>query len=66
MWNFAKHVLPKQPWWQLSMILKTSVKICEDLSLGNISESPREHKYNELHMEHNKALGIHNLVRNFG
>jgi hypothetical protein len=33
------------------MILETSLEICEDLSLGSISESPWEYKYNELPME---------------
>ncbi len=33
------------------MILETSLEIGEDLSLGNISDSPWEHKYNELPME---------------
>jgi hypothetical protein len=33
------------------MILEASLEICEDLSLGSISESPWEYKYNELPME---------------
>ncbi len=37
------------------MILETSLEICEDLSLGSISESPWEHKYNELHMERTQS-----------
>jgi hypothetical protein len=54
-----------KPWGQLSMILETSLEICEDLSLGNISESPWEHKYNELHMEGTQSTWNSQLSQKF-